>query len=196
MQPKWHVYTFLMLLCVNVYAQEEEQIPYNMGSQNDTLTLTTFQSATTLVAYKFDSVTLFVHLADFSIEFDELWNTYKRESKWHTQHKSDQAGRILKTWRFLDSIRAIMNTRLRAKDTLFLSRKSFRSANLGDLIDFFPAMIDKNRCTIVDTKGQIHLSVVRQKGGCQVKGGGFGGRRYFLPGASTYFIEAIDWEAD
>ena len=192
------IFGILILLSKTTYSQDgnQEQFPYNMGSRFDTLELSSFH-ATTTVAYKFDSVTVLVDLADYRTEFEELWRTYKREYQEYKREKhgkTENVSRLIKTWFFLDSIHRIMNTSLKKGDTLFLSQKSFSSANLNDLVNFFPYMIEKNRCTILDGSGKAHLTIVKQTGSWHGQGGGFGGRRYFLFGSASYFVEAVDWE--
>jgi hypothetical protein len=192
------IISVLILLSTAAYSQDIEQYPYNMGSRFDTINLATFRAAMT-VSYKFDSVTMFVDLIDFRKEFDELWRTYKKEYQENTQKKRSKTKHtpaLIKTWFFLDSIRYIIHTAIKKGDTLFLSQKSFRSASLSDLVNFFPYMIEENRCTILDAAGKIHLTLVKQTGGWHGQGGGFGGRRYYLIGSFCYFVEAVDWDAD
>ena len=185
-----------MLLSKAMYSQDIEQYPYNADSRLYTMKLASFH-ATTTVAYKFDSVTVLVDLADYQIEFDELWRTYKGEYQEYKQKKHSKTNHtpaLIKTWFFLDSIHKIIHTSIKKGDTLFLSQKSFRSANLSDMVNFFPYMIEKNRCTILDVAGKVHLTIVKQIGSWQGQGGSFGGRRYYLIGSSTFFVEAVDWE--
>jgi hypothetical protein len=47
----------------------------------------------------------------------------------------------------------------------------------------------------IGAAGRVHTKIFKQIGGNYYRGGGFGGRRYFIIGSKFYFIEAVDWEA-
>ena len=67
----------------------------------------------------------------------------------------------------------------------------FDKIGLRSLIDF-DILIEKNHCSIYDEKNILQTTIVRQKGtwhnGCR-----WGGRKYFIIGATNSFYEGLDW---
>jgi hypothetical protein len=170
-------------------------IPYDNYTV-DTLHLEYF-NAKSIIAYNFDSVTFYVDYEDYKKEFYSLWETYHNGIK--ERAKAKRKGYYYnkdyeKRWPFIDSVYSVLTRQIKERDTIYLSHKLFFSAGLSDLNDFFPNLIEKNKCTITNAKGERQTILIRQKGS-HIKGAeSFGGRRYFLVGHLEYFIEATDWE--
>jgi hypothetical protein len=186
--------SFLVLLSSII--SNGQGISYN-NFITDTIYLKPF-TASKIVSYEFDSVTFYVDYEDYKKEFYSLWKTYHNGMK--DAEKAKRNGQYYnkdyeKRWPFIDSIYSILINQVLKNDTIFLTHKMFAKAHLSDLNDFFPNLIEKNRCSILSKDGMRQTILIRQNGSYIHGSSSFGGRRYFLLGHKEYFIQATDWES-
>ena len=150
-----------------------------------------------VVSYKINSVTLLVNNDDYKKELYIYRKRYhdgmkgtKREKRKGEYINPDYELR----WRTIDSVYQLLKTLVKTEDTIYLNQQIFDKVGLGSLNNFFPDMIEKKNCAILDSDNKRYFIIIRHKG--SKKTGNFtgtGGRVYFLPGDNKYFIGAMDW---
>ena len=172
-----------------------QSIPFDKYT-TDTLRLSSFKAKKT-VLYKMNTVTFAVDYKDFLVMYTELWKFYRDGQKFlekamKKEGKPAPAGSP--RWIVLDSMYKVMTSGIKEKDTLFIDHAVFDKVGFGTWNDFFPQLMDKNKCAVFDDQNVQQFMIIRQKGSWY-RGplAAWGGRRYFLVGASTYFIAATDW---
>ena len=150
-----------------------------------------------IVSYKFRDVTFFVSYEDYKKELTIYWKRYTESMK--RTAKSKQRGEYINPdyeprYKLIDSVYQILKKESKSKDTIFLTHQIFDRVGLGSMNNFFPDLIEKSRCTIINNNNEKQSIIIRQKGSWY-RGplAAWGGRRYFLPGSQQFFISATDW---
>lgn len=187
---------FLLIGTLTIFFKAQSQDKYYDTYTVDTLTLTDINFKK-VVSYKINSVTFLVNYDDYKKELYIYWKRYhdgmkgtKREKRKGEYINPDYEPR----WRTFDSVYQLLKTQVKTQDTIYLNQKIFDKVGLGSLNNFFPDMIEKKNCAILDSDNKRHFIIIRHKG--SKKTGNFtgtGGRIYFLPGDKKYFIGAMDW---
>jgi len=161
----------------------------------DTLHLGQF-IAKKIIVYKFQSVTFFVDYYDYLKSLKVFWKRYKNGMKGTKKEKA--RGEYINPeyepkWLVIDSIYKTTRKLSKKQDTIYLTQKTFDKVGLRGLMDF-DVQIERGHCAIYDDKNIKQSTIIRQKGSWY-RGplAAWGGRRYFLQGATTYFYEATDW---
>lgn len=160
----------------------------------DTLHLDLF-SAKKLIAYKYLSVTFYIDYKDYLKELKYFLKNHKQEIRATRNRKikgeffnPESYSSALVT---VDSIYHELKTISKRQDTISINQKMFDKIGLRSLVDF-DILIEKNHCSIYDEKNILQTTIVRQKGtwhnGCR-----WGGRKYFIIGATNSFYEGLDW---
>lgn len=198
MKQKNFIPAFLSLLLVAVAGlvsaagQERTYDSY----KTDTIQLQGVLFAKT-VAYKLNTVTFYVNYEDYKNTLYVLWKRYRDGMK--TVKKEKRKGEHINPdyeprWRTLDSVYTLLKTKVKTQDTLFLSQNIFDKVGLAPLSNFFPDLIEKKQCAIVDDKGQRHFLIIRQTGWKKTgEMTSYGGSSYFLPGQKKAFIGRMNW---
>ena len=179
-----------------MFFKAQSQDKYYDSYTVDTLTLTDV-SFKKVVSYKINSVTFLVNYDDYKKELYIYRKRYhdgmkgtKREKRKGEYINPDYELR----WRTIDSVYQLLKTQVKTEDTIYLNQQIFDKVGLGSLNNFFPDMIEKKNCAILDSDNKRYFIIIRHKG--SKKTGNFtgtGGRVYFLPGDNKYFIGAMDW---
>ena len=176
----------------NAYSQDKYYDTYSV----DTITLSEVHFKK-VVSYKINSVTFLVNYDDYKSELYIYWKRYHDGMK-GTKREKRRGEYINPTyeprWKTFDSVYQILKTQVKSQDTVYLNQSIFDKVGLAALNNFFPDMIEKKNCAIIDRDNKLHYIIIRHKG--SKKTGNFtgtGGRIYFLPGAKKYFIGAMDW---
>jgi hypothetical protein len=161
----------------------------------DTLHLGQF-TAKKIVAYKFPSVTIYVDYNDYLNSLKFFWKRYNDGMKGAKKEKAQ--GHYINPdygprWLLIDSIYQAIRRLSKTQDTIYISQNIFDKVGLRALMDF-DVQIENGNCAIYDDKNIRQTIIIRQKGSWY-RGplAAWGGRRYFLQGAATYFYEATDW---
>lgn len=161
----------------------------------DTIQLPVFY-AKKIVAYKLSQVTVYVSYKDFYNEFLPRYKRYKDGVK--DIEKERRKGKYINPdyeprFRILDSTYKFLKTQVKIADTVYLTQTTFTRYQLRELIDF-DKHIEKGTCAITDNKGKRHYVIIRHKG-YWYRGPleAWGGRRYFLPGRTEFFLSGTDW---
>ena len=161
----------------------------------DTIHLGEF-TAKKIVAYKYNDVTFYVKYEDYKKSFYVFWKRYSDGMK--DARKEKLKGEYINPeyeprWLLIDSVYQLLLKQARTQDTIFLYQKMFDKVGLG-LFANFADLIEKKQCAITNEKNERQFIIIRQKGSWY-KGplAAWGGRRYFLPGATDFFIAATDW---
>jgi hypothetical protein len=170
------------------------QVPLD-NYTTDTIRLPEFK-AKKIVAYKLQQVTIYVNYKDFYKEFLPLYNRYKDGVK--GIEKERRQGHYINPdyeprFRILDTTIQQLKAQIKTADTVFLTQTTFDKYQLRELIDF-DKHIENGTCAITDNKGKRHYLIIRQKGSWY-RGplAAWGGRRYFLPGRTSFFLSGTDW---
>src|SRR5688572_20904868 len=114
-----------MLISVAAFSQEKEEPSYAQLYRQDTIELAPFH-ASSMVSYKFESVTLLVDLADFKVDFDARWRSCQIVRKDRRRSAQNRAGFVKcgdKTLHFIDSIYQETNNSNGRIDTMYLSQQ-------------------------------------------------------------------------
>lgn len=161
----------------------------------DTLHLGQF-SAEKIIAYKFQSVTFYVDYNDYLKSLKVFWTRYKDGMKGTKKEKAK--GEYINPeyelrWLVIDSIYQSIRKLSKKQDTIYLTQKTFDKVGLRSLMDF-DLQIEKGHCAIYNENNIQQTIIIRQKGSWY-RGplAAWGGRRYFLSGATNFFYEATDW---
>lgn len=161
----------------------------------DTLHLGQF-CAKKVIAYKFQEVTFYVDYNDYIKSLKVFWKRYKEGMKYGKEAK--EKGEYVNPeyeprWLVIDSIYQTIKKQSKKQDTIYLTQKTFDKVGLRSLMDF-DVQIEKGNCAIYNHNNILQTTIIRQKGSWY-RGplAAWGGRRYFLLGATNFFYEATDW---
>ncbi len=177
--------------CLCVHGQS---IPFDKYT-TDTIRLKDF-TAKKIVAYEIHSVTVYVNYDDYKKELYIFWKRYNEGIKEISKEK--RKGEYINSdykprYKVIDSVYKLLNKQIKTSDTIYLSQKPFDKVGLRCLMDL-DKQIEKGTCAITDNKNNKQYIIIRQKGEWY-RGplNAWGGRRYFLIGQTSYFLEATDW---
>jgi hypothetical protein len=161
----------------------------------DTLHLGQF-SAKKIIAYKFQSATIHVDYNDYLKSLKVFWKRYKDSMKRMKKEKArgeDIDSEYELRWLVIDSIYQTIRKLTKKQDTIYLTQKTFDKVGLRSLMDF-DVQIENGYCAIYNNNSIKQTIIIRQKGSWYHGPlNAWGGRRYFLEGAISFFYEATDW---
>jgi hypothetical protein len=187
--------SLLVLTLIVGTTSNEQGVPLDHYT-TDTLHLSPFKAKKTIL-YKLNTVTFAVDYNDFIKMYSAFWKREKEGQKYIA--KAKKKGEYYNPnstpmWIVLDSVYKAITLDIKHKDTLFINHAVFSKAGFGTWNNFFPELIERNRCAIFNNKNEQQFIIIRQKGSWyrgQLEA--WGGRRYFILGQSNYFIEGTDW---
>jgi hypothetical protein len=183
------VIIFLTLVLLSSATKAQDFDKYS----TDTIKLGDFKSKK-IVAYKIKYITFYFSLKECKKDFLTYWRRYRegirqiQEQKKNGTYKDTEVNRRISA---MDSVYRIL-TNHENSNTVYVNQQLF---DWGGLRGFdIDKQIEKGQCAISDSNNIRHYLIIRKKGSWY-KGplAAWGGRRYFLPGYDTYFIEATDW---
>jgi hypothetical protein len=194
-----YVLTIMFLFGIVGWSSAQRQNPIYDSYISDTIILNDIAFKKT-VAYRLDSVTILTDYEDFKKELYASWKHYRKGMK--GMEKAKRKGDYINPeyeprWRRIDSVFTLIQFQAKTQDTIFLQRSIFDEAKMaGSMSKFFPNLIDSKRCVVLDERNEIQRVIIRQKGSkSRDPLGSYGGRAYYLPGKSTWFVEARDWSS-
>lgn len=164
------------------------------GIKHDEFSIDTFRLgefiAKKVIAYKFTTATIDVDYDDYLKSLEVFWKRYKNGMIELKKEAGDEYADSMyaSRWHVIDSVYQAIRKLSKEEDTIHLNHAVFKRIGLRSLMDF-DVVIEKGNCVIYDDKGVRQTIIIRQK----LTLSGWGGRRYFLPGSSTYFYETTDW---
>jgi len=160
----------------------------------DTIYLDLF-SAKKTIAYKYSYVTFYIDYNDYLKELKYFLKGHKQEIR--ATKKKKIKGEFINPESYssalitVDSIYQELINISKRQDTIEINQKTFDKIGLRSLINF-DILIEENHCSIYDEKNILQTTIIRQKGtwhnGCR-----WGGRKYFIIGATNSFYEGLDW---
>jgi hypothetical protein len=171
-----------------------------IGQTRDHYTVDTIQlpefHVKKVVAYKLNQVTIYVSYKDFYKEYLPLYKRYKKGAKGIAKERKQ--GHYINPdyeprFKILDTTFKYLKTQIKKADTVYLTQSTFDKYQLRELISF-DQHIEKRTCAITDNINKRQYIIIRQKGSWY-RGplAAWGGRRYFLPGQTSYFLSGTDW---
>jgi hypothetical protein len=165
------------------------------GSKLEQFTVDTLRlgelNAKKVIAYTIRRVTIQVEYSEYLNSLEVFWKRYKdgmNEIKRAAARGEYIDPKYEARWLLIDSVYRAIRKLSQEADTIHLSHTEFERLGLRPALDF-DVQIEKGNCVIYNDEGIRQTVIIRQKGSLSY----WGGRRYFLPGASTYFFEATDW---
>jgi hypothetical protein len=186
--------SLLFLVTVLISSITFAQVPFDSYT-SDTIRLPEFNTKK-VVAYKLKQVTIYVNYQEFYKEFLPLYKRYKDGMK--GTEKEKRRGEYINPeyeprFRILDTTYRLLKTQEKLKDTIYLTQETFDKYQLREIIDL-DKHIENGTCAITDNNNNRHYIVIRQKGSWY-RGplNAWGGRRYFLPGQTQFFLSGTDW---
>jgi len=182
----------LIVIQLRTYAQGVTLDHYVL----DTIYLKDF-NAKRVVAYKMNSITYFVAYEDYKKALKVFWKRVQQNKK--SLAKSRRNGEYInedavKRGEVIDSIYRYLISSIKKNDTVYLVDRFDGSYYLiGQMNNFFPDLMEKGRCSITDENNVKQYAIIRQTGSWYRDPlAAWAGRRYFLPGRKSFFIQATD----